>query len=97
MQFIIISEAQLGYPDALAAYLDDPENNSPPKEQEAQPDGHVPYNVDSISVADVLLSGAVAELDMEDPFPSQKQHDSMRCFLHGRRGVRKCFKKCPLC
>jgi hypothetical protein len=56
-------------PDAFAAYLDDPdlrkfENNSPPKErlQEAQPDGHVPY-VDSISVADVLLSGA------EDPFP----------------------------
>ena len=66
-------------PDALAAYLDDPVNNSPPKErlQEAQPDGHVPY-VDSISVADVLLSGAVAELDMEDPFPSQEEHDSMR-------------------
>ena len=35
----------------------------------------------------MLLSGAVAELDMEDPFPSQEQHDSMRYFLHGRQGV----------
>ena len=44
----------------------------------------------------MLLSGAVAELDMEDLFPSQEQHDSMRYFLHGRQGVHKCFKKCPL-
>ena len=88
-------------PDALAAYLDDPVKNSPPKErlQEEQPEGHVAY-VDSISVADMLLSCAAAELRSGDQFLSQEQHDSLLYFLRGRAGVnasRKCFKTCPLC
>ena len=81
--------------------LEDPETNPAPKErlQEEQPEGHVPY-VDSISVADVLLSGAAAELRSRDQYPSQEQHDSLRYLLRGRAGVnvgRKCFKTCPLC
>ena len=83
-------------PKKLAAYLEDPETNRAPKERLQE---HVPY-VDSISVADVLLSGAAAELRLGDQYPSQEQHDSLRYFLRGRAGVnagRKCFKTCPLC
>ena len=88
-------------PKKLAAYLEDPETNRAPKErlQEEQPEGHVLY-VDSISVADVLLSGAAAELRLGDQYPSQEQHHSLRYILRGRAGVnagRKCFKTCPLC
>ena len=53
--------------------------------QEEQPED-VPY-VDSISVADVLLSGAAAELRLRDQYPSQEQHDSLRYFLRGRAGL----------